>query len=53
MPTTEAPRISYFLDDSIGMYASVEAGLLKPHVIKCAILARLIATLCAHRSRRD
>ena len=31
---TEKPRVSYFCDESVGMYASVEANLIKPHIIK-------------------
>ena len=32
----EKPRVSYFWDESVGVYASVEANLIKPHIVKCA-----------------
>ena len=28
--------VSYFFSEDIGVYASVEAMLLKPHILKCA-----------------
>ena len=28
--------VSYFFSEDVGVYASVEAMLLKPHILKCA-----------------
>ena len=45
--------VSYWYDESIGMYSSVEANILKPHILRCALLSLsslraspLLAHLC-------
>ena len=33
-------RVSYFYDERIGLHASMEAALLKPHIIRSAAASR-------------
>ena len=50
--------VSYFFSEDVGVYASVEAMLLKPHILKCAKRSagdytslpplRVLHTLSAH-----
>ena len=34
-PFAMSKSVSYFFSEEIGVYASVEAQILKPHVLKC------------------
>ena len=46
---TAAPLpVAYFFDENIGIHASVEAQLLKPHILKCAAATRAAAA-CLRR----
>ena len=44
---SESTSCSYFFSEDIGVYASVEAQMLKPHIVKCAS-----TTLPAQTQRR-
>ena len=52
--------VSYFFSEDVGVYASVEAMLLKPHILKCAKRSagdytslppslRVFHSLCTHK----
>ena len=44
----DAPQktVSYYFDENIGMYSSVEANILKPHILRCEMLSH---SLSLHR----